>query len=113
RAVWIDEQLTTLQAKNTLRIINGVPVPKPRVRVTWRQSGYLEGVLSVDVDELLPGETLADIRAVLQTIPADDAYLELDVGETDVEFPLPGTYYLTVTDDRVQQPMSPLEVKVE
>lgn len=113
RSEWIAESLTTLRAQQTLRIIDGAPVPKPSVRVSWTPSGPLEGVLAVDVDHLLPGETLDDIRAILQTVGGAPVELELDAGETEMELPFPGVYYVTVTDERVQQPMAPVEVRIE
>lgn len=110
RAVWIDETMTTREARENLR---NRPVPKPRLDVRWeRHYGEWVATLVVSVHDLMPGETLADVEATLESDELETTKVVIQPGEQVFEFEIPGTYVLRVVDSRVQ-PCSPCGVTIE
>src|SRR5690625_90366 len=113
QSAWIPQSLTTREARLTLRIIDGVPVAKPRLSVGWEPvPGSQEGTLTVAATGLQPGESLDDLQVVLESTGMEPAEFAADPGATVIELPAPGRYRLRVTDDRVQ-PVTPVEVVIQ
>lgn len=68
--------------------------------------------LVVSVHDLMPGETLADLEATLESDELETTKVVIQPGEQVFEFEIPGTYVLRVVDSSVQ-PCSPCGVTIE
>lgn len=68
--------------------------------------------LVVSVHDLMPGETLADVEATLESDELETTKVVIQPGEQVFEFEIPGIYVLRVVDSRVR-PCSPCGVTIE
>lgn len=111
RAEWIKPSLTTNEARRALRVVENQVVPKPTARLSLMDgSTASEAVLVLALDGMLDGENISGLRAVLEAYEMSAVELTIDPGETVLEFEVPGRYRLTLVDERVSQPVMPLEL---
>jgi len=94
-------------------VVEGRIAPKPTARLSLLGGGTAsEVILVLELDGVLDGDDMSELRAVLEADGMAAAELTIDPGETVLEFAVPGRYRLALVDERVSQPVMPLELNI-